>query len=209
MKKQTDTVPDSLYLLRRGRTWYERYPVPTRLRATIGRADLVQSLRTRDFTEARERRWGAIEAFRRQLEEAEGAVAWDPVKLGLEHREHYLQASPELENLDEDPSDDNLSERADIHHEITIDVDELRDAGRRKDAALLYRIATAETECVLTDAERRWLAEIDDSQKERSIMLHCGVFAELHRAYPEAVLASDIDRRKAGTSCPPTSEVRA
>ena len=73
MKKQTDTVPDSLYLLRRGRTWYERYPVPTRLRATIGRADLVQSLRTRDFTEARERRWGAIEAFRRQLDEAEGA----------------------------------------------------------------------------------------------------------------------------------------
>ena len=159
--RQTDTVPDSLYLLRRGKTWYVRYPVPTRLRATIGKQELVQSLRTKDFTEARERRWAAIEAFRRQLHEADGAAAWDPVKLGLEHRQRYLQASTELENPDEEPSNDNLSERDGVHYEITSDVDELREAGRRNNAALLYKIATAETACVLKDAERRWRAMIE------------------------------------------------
>lgn len=63
------------------------------------------------------------------------------MKLGLGHRQRYPQASPELENPDEDPSDDRLSKWDDVHHGITIDVDGLRDAGRRKDAALLCKAA--------------------------------------------------------------------
>ena len=49
-------MPDSLYLLRRGQTWYVRFPVPVRLRKRLGKAELVQSLKTRDFTVARDRR---------------------------------------------------------------------------------------------------------------------------------------------------------
>jgi hypothetical protein len=161
MARKTEGVPDSLYLLRRGKTWYVRYPVPVRLRQRLGKAELVQSLKTRDYTAARERRWSCIEAFRRQLAELEGPTAWNPVELALEYRERYLDADTTPENPWEEPSNENLSERDEVHHEITTEVDELRGVGRHKEAALFYKIATGKQPvAVLADAEERWLAEI-------------------------------------------------
>lgn len=199
MAKKTDVVPDSLYLLRRGKTWYVRYPVPVRLRKHLGKAELVQSLKTRDFHAARDRRWACIEAFRRKLAELEGAASWDPVERALKWREHYLTADTALPDPWEEPSNENLSERDELEHDITIEVDELRDAGRHKEAALFYAIATGKQPAViLAHAAERWLAEISATQNAQTIRMHQGVLKEFHAAFPEAKLASDIDRRKAG-----------
>ena len=200
MAKKTDVVPDSLYLLRRGQTWYVRFPVPVRLRKRLGKAELVQSLKTRDFHEARDRRWACVEGFRKQLAELDGAAAWDPVELGLEYRERYLNADTTPADPREEPSNENLSERDEVHHEITTEVDELRDVGRHKEAALFYRIATGKQPvAVLSHAEERWLAEVADRQNAQSVRMHRGVLKELHAAFPGAKLATDIDRRKAAS----------
>ena len=39
MPKMTEDVPDSLYLLRRGQTWYVRFFVPVRFRKRLGKAE--------------------------------------------------------------------------------------------------------------------------------------------------------------------------
>lgn len=193
---KTQDVPDNRYLVRRRQTWYVRIAVPPRLRKAVGgKEHIVRSLKTRDAAEARYRRWEAIAQIKRELRELEGAKAWDPVKLGLEHRQAYFAADP----IPEDPEDElPSSPRDDIRYLITSDVDEMVRAGRPKEAALLYKIATQENVAVLKEAEERWLSEIKDRQNEQSIRMHKGVLKELREAFPEAVLSSDIDRRKAG-----------
>lgn len=199
MARKTEGVPDSLYLFRRGKTWYVRYPVPVRHRQRLGKTERVQSLKTSDFNIARERRWACVEAFRHQLAELEGPAAWSPVELGLEYSERYLAADTTPENPWEEPSNENLSERDEVRYEIKVEVDELRGAGRPKDAALLYKIATGKQPvAILAEAEKQWLTETAEKHNAQTVSMHRGVLKELHAAFPEAKLAEDIDRRKAG-----------
>jgi integrase len=196
--KKTEDVPDNRYMIRRRQGWYVRLAVPPRLVKKLGKQHILKSLKTRDVAEARQKRWEAIAAIKRQLRELEGGSAWDPVKVGLQLRERYLDADPEPPDPERDESNDNLSEREDVRYEIKMEVDEFRDAGLSKEAALLYKIATSEHIAVLLVAEEQWLGEIADRQNAQSIRMHRGVLKELHEAFPEAKLAEDIDRRKAG-----------
>jgi hypothetical protein len=188
-----EDVPHNQYLQQRGRTWYVRVIVPPSLRATIGKQHRLKSLGTTDVVEARERRWAVLAEIRREFQELRGAKAWDPIKMDLEWRPIYRAADPEPQG-DGDPRD---TEREDVRYYVVDEVDELRAAGRDDDAALLYRVVTSD-DAVLSEAGERWLKELVGRHTEQTISQHRLAFARLREAYPEAVLAGDIDRRKAG-----------
>ena len=44
---------DGKYLRKRGRTWYVRFAIPEQLKDVFGSQEFVQSLRTKDFQEAK------------------------------------------------------------------------------------------------------------------------------------------------------------
>ena len=44
---------DGKYLLKRGRTWYVRFAIPQTVQDIFGKQEFVQSLKTRDFQEAK------------------------------------------------------------------------------------------------------------------------------------------------------------
>ncbi len=53
-------MPDNRYILQRRRSWYVRVRVPEGLIATVGQTHIVRSLKTRDASTARHRRWLAM-----------------------------------------------------------------------------------------------------------------------------------------------------
>ena len=44
---------DGKYLLKRGRTWYVRFAIPYSVQDIFGKQEFVQSLKTKDFQEAK------------------------------------------------------------------------------------------------------------------------------------------------------------
>ena len=44
---------DGKYLLKRGRTWYVRFAIPQTVQDIFGKQEFVQSLKTKDFQEAK------------------------------------------------------------------------------------------------------------------------------------------------------------
>ena len=44
---------DGKYLLKRGRTWYVRFAIPHTIQDIFGKQEFVQSLKTKDFQEAK------------------------------------------------------------------------------------------------------------------------------------------------------------
>ena len=44
---------DGKYLLKRGRTWYVRFAIPYSVQEIFGEQEFVQSLKTKDFQEAK------------------------------------------------------------------------------------------------------------------------------------------------------------
>ena len=44
---------DGKYLLKRGRTWYVRFAIPHTVQDIFGKQEFVQSLKTKDFQEAK------------------------------------------------------------------------------------------------------------------------------------------------------------
>ena len=44
---------DGKYLLKRGRTWYVRFSIPHSVQDNFGKQEFVQSLKTKDFQEAK------------------------------------------------------------------------------------------------------------------------------------------------------------
>ena len=53
-------MADTRYLKQRRQGWYFQLAVPSELRAVMGKATITASLRTRDLTQAQERRWAKL-----------------------------------------------------------------------------------------------------------------------------------------------------
>lgn len=191
--RKTDDVPHNQYLMHKGQTWYVRVAVPPSLRAQVGKQHIVKSLKTPDASEARRRRDPAVATIKAYFHKLQGVDAWDPVELGLEYRALYQAAS----SVREDDNDPHSSERQDVRYQVLTDVDELRGVGRTDDAKKLYRIATTE-DAVLAEAFEKWLDEMKGVHRPQTILGHRQAWGLLQGAYPEVILAADLDRRKAG-----------
>jgi hypothetical protein len=188
------SVPENRYLQLRGQTWYVRVAVPPSLVRKAGRASVIKSLQTRDVAEARSRRWAMVAKIKAELDELKGAKTWCPVELGLKWRARIAAA--------DDEPDERLhghSERDLLSGDLQVDIDELEAAGRPKDAYRLYQIATQGGDGVgLADAAERWLKEIEGRLAEQTIRQHAYALRLLKEALPDALLTTDVDRRKAG-----------
>ena len=84
--RKTEEVPGIRFLQRRRPTWHVRVPMPPSLVPRLGKQSIIRSLKTRDARVARERRWDAVAAIKREVAQLAGAGAADPVPLGLEYR---------------------------------------------------------------------------------------------------------------------------
>ena len=61
---------DSEHLKLRGHTWYARLAIPHKLQATLGKSELVVSLKTRDLREANRLKHRALAQMQQRLTEA-------------------------------------------------------------------------------------------------------------------------------------------
>ncbi|QRM42811.1 site-specific integrase [Rhizobium sp. BG4] len=82
-------MADTRYLKQRRQGWYFAMKVPADLVDKIGKSDIVQSLRTRDLTQAQKDRWPLVAECTAQFEVLRGKRTWTPTEIEDKAQEEY------------------------------------------------------------------------------------------------------------------------
>jgi integrase len=193
---------DNRYLHRRRRGWYIRVAVPPSLVPVVGQTHKVRSLKTRDVSVARERRWQALAAIKAELAEHRGGTeighwlpaSFDPIQAALEHRDWLTSASDEPH----DPNDPRSPSDRDIASSVIHDYAEEIEQKRGYETAKTYHRVATTTSPVLAEVGRRWLEEIQGSIAEQTLSHHRYALRLFQEAFPKVVSVDQADRRLAG-----------
>jgi integrase len=160
---------DTTNLKLRHRTWFARVVVPRSLRGSVGRSEILRSLKTRDLAEARRRRHRAVAEIHEELAriKVSSALPKDSVEFIVEvakgQRETVLAgtqseeaAEAGLDHTIEDYMDRLRRERgADPHtgHPVLTD-----DEGRALELA--HRVFRGDEMALLSEALKKYLKEV-------------------------------------------------
>jgi integrase len=184
-------LPHNAYLLRRGRTWFVRKAIPPRLRAAIGKQEIVRSLRTHDVVEARERRWEALAAIQRELTKLE-EYPEDVVRRALEDRQWYLAASDRPRSPDTD-----MTPREEISCILDDFAEEIEERQGLEAARRYMRIATSKTPPLSLVAEQ-WFRDLEGQVTNQTLSQHRLALDLLLKRGSRDDMAGEISRREAG-----------
>ncbi|MEY9584062.1 DUF6538 domain-containing protein [Sinorhizobium fredii] len=82
-------MADTRYLKQRRQGWYFAMKVPADLVQKMGKTAIVQSLRTRDLTQAQKDRWPLVAEWSAQFEVLRGKRTWTPAEIEEKAQEAY------------------------------------------------------------------------------------------------------------------------
>ena len=158
---------DTTNLKRRGETWYARYPVPRRLRATFGKSEVLRSLNTTSLSEARRLRHRVLHEIQEEVSRAVLAAQISPgtaqfiVETAREARALVKRGEIDEENaeLSVDVAVENYIEK--LARERGVDEDGHPDVTETESRALqlAHKIMRGDEPALLEDQIRAHLAE--------------------------------------------------
>lgn len=188
------------YLKLRGRTWYVRVQLPSRLWLQAGTREYVRSLRTGDLREAEKRKHAIIAAFKRRIAslQHDGPAWFDDVTLkAMGFRDAIRKNGDEVLVYETDPEgrQQPFRLRDELHTQITDEARQLLETHGDAVATSFFKLARGEGS-LLREMVDPWLQE-QTVTGQTSAQHRVAVTKFLDWA-GRNVLIEDVGRKKAG-----------